>query len=274
MTVGGELLVATNAVVATWCDFLSGASVRFDVGSLRVAAGGKIDADGKGWGYTVHSDVAYAFSPTLRDGGTGGYAGGTYAGVGGYSDNHSPSFNVYGWALAPLLPGGPGFNTSAAPGGGVVRIHATGTIWCYGTITAVGGTGSGYHGAGGGIFLTGRRFKSADTTVVSAAGHDNTTSGNSGAGAGGRVAICEHLNAAQLAELYQSGSLTGANAKDITIDVLDGPDAPISRHMQGLLTARGGVNDRTVIAGRRYRGEDGTVRWIQGSKPGLRLIVR
>lgn len=274
VTVGGELLVATNAVVATWCDFLSGASVRFDVGSLRVAAGGKIDADGKGWGYTVYSDVAYAFSPTLRDGGTGGYAGGTYAGVGGYSDYHSPSFNVYGWALAPLLPGGPGFNTSAAPGGGVVRIHATGTIRCYGTITAVGGTGSGYHGAGGGIFLTGSRFKSADTTVVSAAGHDNTTSGNSGAGAGGRVAICEHLNAAQLAELYQSGSLTGANAKDITIDVLDGPDAPISRHMQGLLTARGGVNDRTFIAGRRYRGEDGTVRWIQGSKPGLRLIVR
>lgn len=274
VTVGGELLIATNAVVATWCDFLSGASVRFDVGSLRVAAGGKIDADGKGWGYTVHSDVAYAFSPTLRDGGTGGYAGGTYAGVGGYSDYHSPSFNVYGWALAPLLPGGPGFNTSAAPGGGVVRIHATGTIRCYGTITAVGGTGSGYHGAGGGIFLTGSRFKSADTTVVSAAGHDNTTSGNSGAGAGGRVAICEHLNAAQLAELYQSGSLTGANAKDITIDVLDGPDAPISRHMQGLLTARGGVNDRTFIADRRYRGEDGTVRWIQGSKPGLRLIVR
>lgn len=274
VTVGGELLIATNAVVATWCDFLSGASVRFDVGSLRVAAGGKIDADGKGWGYVTYSDVVYSFSPTLLDGWTGGYAGGTYGGVGGYSDQHSPSFKVYGWALAPIMPGGPGYNTSQAPGGGVVRIHATGSLRCYGTITAVGGTGNGYHGAGGGIFLTGSRFRSADTTIVSAAGHDNTSDDGHGAGAGGRVAICERLNAAQLAELYQSGSLTGANAKDITIDVLDGPDAPISRHMQGLLTARGGVNDRTYIAGRRYRGEDGTVRWIQGSKPGLRLIVR
>ena len=274
VTVGGEMQVATNAVVASWCDFLSGASVRFDVGSLRVAAGGKIDADGKGWGYTVYSDVAYAFSPTLRDANTGGYAGGTYAGVGGYADTHTPSFNVYGWALAPLLPGGPGFNTSAAPGGGVVRIHATGALRCYGTITAVGGTGSSYHGAGGGIFLTGSRFRSADTTVVSAAGHDGAANVNSGAGAGGRIAIGEHLNAAQLDELYQSGTLTGANAKFVTIDVLDGPDAPIARHAKGTVTARGGVNNRTYVAGRRYYGEDGTVRWIQGPKPGLMLIVR
>ena len=274
VTVGGEMLVATNAVVATWCDFVSGASVRFDVGSLRVEAGGKIDADGKGWGYVTYSDVAYAFCPTLRDGSTGGYAGGTYAGVGGYADSHSPSFKVYGWALAPLLPGGPGFNTYGAPGGGVVRIHATGALRCYGTITAVGGTGNGYHGAGGGIFLTGSRFRSADTTVVSAAGHDNTANGNSGAGAGGRVAIGEHLNVAQLDELYQSGTLTGANAKFVTIDVLDGPDAPIARHAKGTVTARGGVNNRTQVAGRRYYGEDGTVRWISGPKNGLTLIVR
>lgn len=274
VAVGGELLVATNAVVVPWCDFVSGASVRFDVGSLRVVAGGKIDADGKGWGYVTYSDVAYAFCPTLRDGWTGGYAGGTYGGVGGYSDTHTPSFMVYGWALAPILPGGPGFNTSAAPGGGVVRIHATGALRCYGTITAVGGTGNGYHGAGGGIFLTGIRFRSADTTVVSAAGHDNMDKGNSGAGAGGRIAIGEHLNAAQLDELYQSGTLTGVNAKFVTIDVLDGPDAPIADHAKGTVTARGGVNNRTYVAGRRYYGEDGTVRWIQGPKPGLRMIVR
>ena len=276
VAVGGELLVATNAVVAPWCDFVSGASVRFDVGSLRVAAGGKIDADGKGWGYVSYSSIVYSFSPTLREANTGGYAGGTYAGVGGYADTHTPSFNVYGWALAPLLPGGPGFNTYGATGGGVVRIHATGQIRCFGTITAVGGTDSnnGYHGAGGGIFLTGSRFKSADTTVVSAAGHDNKANGNSGAGAGGRIAIGEHLNAAQLDELYQSGTLTGANAKFVTIDVLDGPDAPIADHAKGTLTARGGVNNRTHIEGRRYYGEDGTVRWIQGPKPGLRLIVR
>ena len=276
VTVGGELLIATNAVVASWCDFLSGASVRFDVGSLRVEAGGKIDADGKGWGYTVYSDVAYAFCPTLRDGSTGGYAGGTYAGVGGYADSHSPSFKVYGWALAPLLPGGPGFNTYGATGGGVVRIHATGQIRCFGTITAVGGTDSynGYHGAGGGIFLTGSRFRSADTTVVSAAGHDNKANGNSGAGAGGRVAIGEHLNAAQLDELYQSGTLTGANAMNVAIDVLDGPDAPISNHAKGTVTARGGVNNRTYIAGRRYYGEDGTVRWIQGPSTSLLFYLR
>lgn len=278
VTVGGELLVATNAVVAPWCDFLSGASVRFDVGSLRVEAGGKIDADGKGWGYTVYSDVAYAFCPTLRDGSTGGYAGGTYAGVGGYADTHTPSFNVYGWALAPLLPGGPGFNTYSAPGGGVVRIHATGQIRCFGTITAVGGNsgwnGNGYCGAGGGIFLTGSRFKSAETTVISAEGSTEKANDNHGAGAGGRIAIGEHLNAAQLDELYQSGTLTGANAMNVAIDVLDGPDAPISNHAKGTVTARGGVNNRTYIAGRRYYGEDGTVRWIQGPSTSLLFYLR
>ena len=278
VTVGGEMHVATNAVVAPWCDFLSGASVRFDVGALTVAAGGKIDADGKGWGYVKYSDVAYSFCPTLRDGNTGGYAGGTYAGVGGYSDSHDPSFRVYGWALAPILPGGPGFNTSQAPGGGVVRVHATGVIKCFGTITAVGASssanGNGYSGAGGGVFLTCSLFKSAETTIVSAAGRDCLDGGNTGAGAGGRIAIGEHLNAAQLAELYATGALTGANLRNAGIVVLDGPDAPIADYAQGVVTARGGVNPRTAKADRRYSGEDGTVRWLQGAKPGLMVIIR
>ena len=271
VTVAGEFSVATNAVVSPWCDFVSGAAVRFDVGSLRVAAGGKIDADGKGWGYVAYSGVAYSFCPTLLDGNTGGYAGGTHAGMGGYSDQHTPSFKVYGWAYAPILPGGPGYNTSQAPGGGVVRIHADGTIRCYGTITAVGGTGNGYHGAGGGIFLTGSRYRSADTTVVSAAGHDNTAASSPGAGAGGRVAIALRLSASDLAALSATGTCEGlANGKVVATDLVEGLPAGI----KGTISARGGVNNRTYIADRRYSGEDGTVYLLEGPKSGLSLIVR
>ena len=270
VTVGGTMLVATNAVVSPWCDYISGTSVRFDVGSLRLESGGAIDADGKGWGYVSYSAVTYTFSPTLIDASDYGYAGGTHAGRGGQSDNHEPSAKVYGWALAPILAGSPGFNTVQARGGGVVRVHARDAIRVAGTISAVGlcQEGSNGAGSGGSIFLTADRFRCAATGIVRADGRSRQIAGgNGGAGGGGRLAVAVRLNAAQLADLYATGTISAENLRDVTISETVPPS------VKGTLSAKGGTATRTSVAGRRYYGEDGTVRWIQGPKSGLKIIV-
>lgn len=272
VTVGGDFSVATNATVSTWCDFYSGASVRFNVGSLLLAAGGKIEADGKGWGYTYYSDLAYSLCPTVREAGLGGYAGGTHAGIGGYSDQHSPSSYVYGWKYAPFLPGGPGYNTTEAPGGGVVRIHAANALRCYGTISAIG-AGGWYCGAGGSVFLTGKILRTGDTTLITAAGRDKSDTGNSGAGGGGRVLVGLKIAGGDLDSLFATGTSSGiASGRISAKEIAEGQALPAG--ITGTITARGGINNRTGVEGRRYSGEDGTVVILEGPALGSVLILR
>ena len=89
-----------------------------------------------------------------------------------------------------------------------------------------------------------------------------------GAGGGGRLAVAVRLNAAQLADLYATGTISAENLRDVTISETVPPS------VKGTLSAKGGTATRTSVAGRRYSGEDGTVRWIQGPKSGLKIIVR
>ena len=276
VSVAGAFTIAAGAVVYPYGDCYSGASVRFDVGSFLLEEGGKIDADGKGWAYATYSSLTYSLSPTLRDGGTLGYGGGTYAGLGGQSDTHNPSSKIYGWAYSPIFPGSPGFNTFLAPGGGVVRIHADGIMRCYGTITAIGGYSGGtggYCGAGGGIFLTGRTFRTGESAVITAAGRDQSYGTNEGAGGGGRVVIATDVNKEDIAALSACGTCPRIENGRIKVHDLSEEGVP-ARWSSCTITARGGVNERTAVAGRRYSGLDGTVIWLDGPPSGFAILLR
>jgi hypothetical protein len=159
--------------------------------SVRILAGGLIDAGGRG--LAGGSDET---SSTLDDtgfgpGGGASRAGGGHGGTGGYTGGGT----TYGDRRAPLTAGSGGgaYQTfsSGCPGGGVVWIEASDRIVVDGTVSADGVSstldGRGGGGAGGGILLwspggfTGTGFLRARG--------GNGYSGICGSGGGGRIAV-------------------------------------------------------------------------------------
>ena len=277
VTVGADLFIATNAVVKAYSEGIWGATPVFKVGSMTIAAGGSLDAEAAGWTYTYIGGSRYCGSPQGEynfGSGTGGYQGGTYGGWGGYSDTHSPCEVSYGAAYAPFMPGSPGMNATDRWGGGALTVFAGETIRVFGTINANGAdqTGNGA-GSGGSVWLAGRRVKTAPTTMIMAQGGTQTTSANGGAGGGGRICIAEGLRESEIDELYVQGTCEGIVKGKITVaDLADGGDH--AELFSGTITAQGGVNLRTKVAGRRYSGTDGSAVWLTAPAPGTLIMIR
>ena len=268
--VGGALTVAYGAKVKPYCDCIWGAPVVFSVGSARIDENGAIDAYAAGWAKTTLSDITYSGSPNKADWRTGGYAGGTYGGIGGYGSGsgHTPSWITYGNPYAPYMPGSPGMNANDRYGGGAIRIDAKGDFVLNGTLNA-----NGYYpadaGSGGGIWITAGRYRSGANAVVTAAGGDRT--GNSGAGGGGRICLAQGLTAQQIAQLYATG-ICDKFAKLTVIDLMDAEAERPSR-VEGTITARGGTNPSTAD-NLRHNGTDGTAIWLAAPAEGTFIFLR
>ena len=266
--VRGAMTIADKGSVKPYCDCIWGAPVVMSVGSARIDAGGSVNAYAAGWTYTYISAVCYSGSPNRRDWSTWGYAGGTYAGIGGYSDTHTPSSTTYGSPYAPYMPGSPGMNASDRYGGGAIRIHAEGDFVLDGTLNA-----NGYYpsnaGSCGSIWITAGRYRSGANAVVTAAGGDRT--GNSGAGGGGRVCLAQGLTDEQIGQLYETGTCDKF-AKLTVIDLMDA-EAERPARLGGTVTARGGTNPRTTND-RRHYGTDGTAVWLAAQPAGTILFLQ
>ena len=268
--VGGALTVAYGAKVKPYCDCIWGAPVVFSVGSARIDENGAIDAYAAGWAKTTLSDITYSGSPNKADWRTGGYAGGTYGGIGGYGSGsgHAPSWITYGNPYAPYMPGSPGMNANDRYGGGAIRIDAKGDFLLNGTLNA-----NGYYpadaGSGGSIWITAGRYRSGANAVVTAAGGDRT--GNSGGGGGGRICLAQGLTAEQIAQLYATGTCDKF-AKLTVVDLMDA-EAERPARLCGTVTARGGTNPSTADNLRHY-GTDGTAVWLVAQPAGTILLVQ
>ena len=266
--VGGALRVAYGAKVTPYCDCIWGAPVVFSVGSACIDEGGYIDAYAAGWALASIGGFYYSGSPNKADWSTGGYAGGTYGGIGGHSDTHTPSSITYGNPYAPYMPGSPGMNATTFYGGGVIRIDATGDFVLNGSLLA-NGYKDGNAGSGGSIWITAGRYRSGANAVVSAAGGDRT--GNSGAGGGGRVCLAQGLSTAQIAQLYATGTCDKFGRLAV-VDLMD-PESERPSRVGGTVTARGGTNARTTND-RRHYGTDGTAVWLAAQPKGTILILQ
>jgi hypothetical protein len=206
VSVTGSLVVATNAFIYPYSHPTNGGSVLFEVSNLTVAAGGSINADGlgfaAGWsGYGVGKSQANGWGPgggfrnTAPSGGNTG--GGGYGGRGGRSDGTNGM--TYGSASAPAEPGSGGGSLDwtggyyGSPGGGYVRIQASGRVTVHGTITAnsMVGAQSDYRGggSGGGIYIVCNTFQSTSGVITANGADYGGTAANAAAGGGGRVAI-------------------------------------------------------------------------------------
>lgn len=151
-------------------------------GDLYVACTGVMDASGRGYlggpiggNAWTHPNVATG-EPSSRGGSHGGYGG------------QSLATHPYGNRIDPATPGsGGGASATApgAPGGGVIRVVASGDLRIDGQVTADGGNGSAGAGAGGSVMLSGATVGGAGQ--ARARGGDSTAS--AGAGGGGRIAL-------------------------------------------------------------------------------------
>ena len=169
-------------------------------GALTVSAGGRIDANSKG--YAGGLSQANGYGPGR------GFSGGSYGGRGGNNGTLGP----YGNPLAPTDPGsgGSGGNTgvkSGGDGGGAIRLNVTGPLTLRGAITANGQDGisangagnGGAGGSGGAIFITCGTLDASNGTVSADAGSWASTNAAGTGGGGGRIAVIIANEASQTA---------------------------------------------------------------------------
>ncbi len=168
---------------------------------LMIDPGGAIDVRGKGYrgGVRLTGESRNGCGP---GGGAGGdpAQGGGHGGYGGRQNGDGREFGGarYGSASAALLPGSGGGDAYDAqggtPGGGAVRIEASGRVTVNGSVLADalpdnydGLTGRKGTGSGGSIYITCQTL--AGTGLVSADGGTANNTNPQGSGGGGRVAV-------------------------------------------------------------------------------------
>ena len=191
--VAGKLTIGNDGIVHPTADYFTGVAPTFTVGSLEVAAGGRLDADRRGFSGAWNSgdyETSLIQATGCGPGGGSGSGGGQGAGYGGLgglafykgsctTDDRDRSRGVtYGDAFEPVLAGsGGGCNGYGwgGDGGGVIRVIASGAIDIAGTVTANGSfEENGQHhcggGSGGSICLVGATVSCEETATVSAKG--------------------------------------------------------------------------------------------------------
>ena len=192
VTVGGNLLVTTNAILYPHSQWTNGGSVMFSARNVSIAAGGSINADGLGFGSGPAYGAGLGYGAGLPH--SGGWGNGSgYGGKGGRGAGNDGGGPTYGSLTAPVFPGSGSFGqTVGGSGGGLVWIQApAGAATIDGTISANGADGStsGQNGggSGGGVYLVCKTLQGAGT-IQAKGGNGNNTS-YPGGGGGGRIAV-------------------------------------------------------------------------------------
>lgn len=180
-------------------------------------SGGAINVDAKGWGPC--SGVGSGLASSGLGGGYGGRGGNAGSVLGGaahyyfslahlYGDFSGPRGGTYGSISEPTDPGSSGGGRGSAtaypgrPGGGAVRIEASGHVRIDGTISAVGGAyqaGAQSAGSGGSIWISCATVDGAGLIDAGGGSVRGVSPGNGsvGGGGGGRVALTWSDAAAQ-----------------------------------------------------------------------------
>ncbi|MEI6168921.1 MAG: hypothetical protein WCS52_17200 [bacterium] len=164
--------------------------------NFTLASNGTINADYRGYcGGTNITGPGWTNLLAAQGAGAGsGSCGGGYGGRGGepMGFNATGIGPAYGSASVPAEPGSGGARatTAGGAGGGAVRIEASGTATCFGTITANGGNGLGNGdggGSGGSIAIVCGQFAGSTNGLLRAYGGAGTDT--AGGGGGGRIAV-------------------------------------------------------------------------------------
>jgi hypothetical protein len=188
--------------------------------------------------------------------------GAGHGGRGGYYSVRITTYGkAYGRELAPVQPGSPNgiylLLDRSARGGGVVWIDVEGVADIAGAVSASAPTKTTYGGrSAGSVWFLAGTFRLSEGASFSAVGSDSNYTAQGG---GGRIALAVGLSEEQRAELGETGS-TSLPAKRI----LGAEDFALRFPGVTVSAARGGGS----------RAEDGTFRFIDGSKYATFLILQ
>ena len=256
--VGGALTLDGTSKLSLFSDYLTGGSVKVAAGSVAVGATAAIEANEKGYMWldinTPPDAPGLGFSYSV---------GASHGGVGGANSASS----TYGQRLAPVQPGSPNgcYNNAyynVNRGGGLVRIHAAGTIEVDGAITAnAKATGDFGGGSGGGVWLTAHTFAFGAGATLSARGGRSNYSSNGG---GGRIALGCQLSGERIAELAATGGAGLSAAREL--------DEAAFREKFGNATMT--VDVGSIVTGGNQVNHPGTFVFLDGKKYRTMLILK
>ena len=271
VAVAGDIVIEGTSVVYPESDFQTGGSVVFTCRDFTLGADASVDAEGRGWGGSYWNDSSYWIT-TAPGQGISHTTGGGYGGFGGA--HGSVYGRTYGFAAAPIQPGSPNGSYSASTlnrGGGLIRIHATRTMSVAGSMNARGAhpiaTDSRTYGggSGGGIWLTAESLEFATGATLTARGGDSSYSS---VGGGGRIAIGQKLTERAYASLVTTGRYPVQEKRHVL-----GLDR-FEQEFPGVVVD---VQSGEFVGGagwQRRDEEQGTFRFVDGTVPGLVLLVR
>lgn len=243
IVVTGDVFIAGGSRIALYSEHGAGASSLFTLRNLTIAAGGLIDALGKGYRYNTGPGKGTDW--WVSSAGYGG--GGGYTGAG----------PTYGYSNAPTLPGSGGGGSSGSEygskGGSLVRIEAEnvrldGSIIANGTSAASGNRGG---ASGGGIFIICNRFEGSGTNTANGGAGIGTTGG----GGGGRIAVWFNIR--------NVGLITQRLTDNPTYTAKQVASLPL---FTGTFSVNGG-------AGSGGSGTNGTIMFIEGPPPGTIFTI-
>ena len=245
-------------------DFRTGAAVWLDLHDVNVGEGAAITAFAGGYGYFAANGVATGRDYSMCPGGhstASNVSGGSHAGRGGSESSTIPSYTTYmaayGFAFAPLFPGGHNVETGAGGrGGGSVRLDCDALV-LDGGIVANGKNGSSSKGgsAGGAIWVVCDTFTPGANCKVTAEGGSQNGYAVAGGG-GGRILLCEGLAAEQINALYATHAV---------------PEGVTSSLLADKLGARASAA-ALVAESTRSGGEDGTA-WYLVNTAGMKTLT-
>jgi hypothetical protein len=213
-------LVANDVVIGgTMASNIAGSTI----GNLNIQSGGSLNANGRGYGITRHTERSG--SPGALYGG-----GGTHAGSGGRSSEGSLGGSpAYGDSSAPTSfgsSGGAGNSpVGGGAGGGAIKLNVSGTLTVNGTLAANGGTPADINtctrasggGSGGSLWVIASTGAGNGTVSTSggAGNHDNcnthTRDNGGGGGGGGRIKLDIADDSSFAATVTASGGARGVN---------------------------------------------------------------
>ena len=197
--VTGGMEIGGTSVLTVANDLVTGAAVKFDVGSFFLAEGARVTADSKGWFWYTPKDglerrSAGDYGTRAMGAGNSYTVGGGHGALGG-NGSATGAGASYGEKYAPFLPGSPnGLHQdkigNGSPGGGTVWIRVRGLCRLDGAVTADVDVSKTYGSASGGsVWIAADGLAVGPFARLSAHGgaKDNTSYGSEGAG--GRISV-------------------------------------------------------------------------------------
>ena len=227
--VTGGMDVLDTSVLTVANDPVTGAAVKFDVGSFTLAEGARVTADTKGWFWYAPKDgferrTAGDYGTRAMGAGNSYTVGGGHGALGGNGSAAGPGAS-YGEKYAPFLPGSPNglYQNNlgnGSPGGGTVWIRVRGLCRLDGAVTADVDVSMTYGSAsGGGVWIAADGLAVGASARLSAHGGEKPNTSYGSEGAGGRISIALGVSDEDLDALARGETPDGLAYAD-TIDLV------------------------------------------------------